>query len=90
MQEQLIDSIYKDKFPILNVEIGQFRHKETGETAFCVMGVSTGIIDKKHMYVYNASEWEKIKDFNLEGTERIQEALHKDMIEYIKNKGEEK
>jgi hypothetical protein len=76
--------------PRLKVEIGIFEHKETKEIRFCVSSIATGLTESKHCYVYNASEWTKLDSKLLEGTERIQEAFHHDMLEQMEKKNASK
>lgn len=77
---KIIESILKSEFPKLNVEIAIFKHKRTQEIRFCVMTVNTGLTGLTHHHIYNASEWDKLDSKLLEGTQRIQEAFHNDLI----------
>lgn len=49
----------------IEVKVSKFKHKETGEIGYRVMAV--GI---RH-YVFDASEWERIESFDIEGVDRI-------------------
>jgi hypothetical protein len=86
----LIKSLIKAEFPQLKVKIDRFKHKETGEIRWCVMQVSTPLTEHSHMFVYNASEWERIDSEPLEGVERIMECFNSDMLKRYEETLEEK
>jgi len=80
------EAIIRSELPKLDVNIGIFEHKETKEIRFCVMGVNTRLTKSQHMYVFNASEWKKLDSKLLEGTERIQESFHTDILKQMEIK----
>ena len=84
------ESILKSNFPKLKVDIGIFKHRNTGEIRFCVMGVSTQLTKTQTMYVFDASEWDKLDNKKLEGVERIQECYDNDMLKQVEKHDEYK
>jgi len=80
---KIMEAVYKSHFPKLKVEITKLKHKRTGEIKFCVMGVSSGLVPTKHMFVYDASEWDELESTDLEGTGRIQECFHQDLLKQM-------
>ncbi len=80
---KIIEAMYKSEFPKLKIKIGVFKHKETQQHGFCVTEVNTTISDKTHMYIFDARGWELLKDVEVEGTERIMESFHQDLIEQM-------
>lgn len=77
---EIMKAAYKSQMPELKVGIGIFKNKESGEIRFCVMSVSTGICDRSESFIFDASEWERLDDKLLEGTERIQAAFHNSLL----------
>lgn len=80
------EAIIRSELPKLDVDIGIFEHKKTKEIRFCVMSVNTHFNKWTHNYIYDASEWNKLDSKQLEGTERIQESFHSDIIRQMEEK----
>ena len=78
-----MEAVYKSEFPKLEVKIDKFKHKETGEIRFCVMKVSTSLVPTTHNFIFDASEWIRLEATDLEGTERIQECFHQDLLKQM-------